>query len=247
MHPYCRSTVIPIIDAPGLARMEKRAARDPETGKTVVDDMSYEEWYNQFVSKKQNFSDIQLVMIPVTDEAIQAVPLVFPEGWRDAAAAALQQECQAILAEAQKNSLGTEVGRTYSLDMTPLSDLSVGIPGKGSVRLPRQEEPYVTIHNHPDGQIFSHTDIQRFIDSFEMQTMVVVTNSGDVFCLNKTDDYDGFFTMEVWDQQLSKILKCIENRNLESYIKEILNFLEEVPNYGAQFIKRTAGTTQGDA
>ena len=45
MHPYCRSTVVPIIDTPGLARMEKRAARDTETGKSVqIGDMSYEEW-----------------------------------------------------------------------------------------------------------------------------------------------------------------------------------------------------------
>ena len=45
VHPYCRSTVVPIIDTPGLKRMEKRAARDTETGKSVqIGDMSYEEW-----------------------------------------------------------------------------------------------------------------------------------------------------------------------------------------------------------
>lgn len=50
MHPYCRSTVIPIIDTPGLARMEQRAARDTETGKSVqIDDMRYEEWKKHFV------------------------------------------------------------------------------------------------------------------------------------------------------------------------------------------------------
>lgn len=247
MHPYCRSTVIPIIDTPGLKRMEKRAARDPKTGKTVVvDDMTYAQWYNRFVRKDRIFSDIQIQVTPITEKAIQSVPLISPTGWSNSSKIALQQECQAVLSEAQKYPPGTEVGRTYSMEMAPLSDVSVGVPGKGSVRLPRQDEPYITIHNHPDGQIFSHTDIQRFIDSFEMQTMVVVTNSGDVFCLNKTDDYDGFFAMEVWDQQLSKILQWIEKRDLESYLKEILNFLEEVPNYGAQFIKGTAGTAQGN-
>lgn len=50
MHPNCRSTTMPDVDAATLAKI-KRAARDPVTGKsiTVPGNMSYADWYQQFV------------------------------------------------------------------------------------------------------------------------------------------------------------------------------------------------------
>lgn len=50
MHPNCRSTTMPDVDAATLAKI-KRAARDPVTGKsiTVPGDMSYADWYKRFV------------------------------------------------------------------------------------------------------------------------------------------------------------------------------------------------------
>lgn len=50
MHPYCRSFGKPIIEADGLARMNKRRARNPETGKNeIIDNMSYKEWRAKYV------------------------------------------------------------------------------------------------------------------------------------------------------------------------------------------------------
>ena len=50
-HPYCRSTTVPYIEDSPLAGNEERAARDQETGKTVmVPEMSYKEWKNNFVT-----------------------------------------------------------------------------------------------------------------------------------------------------------------------------------------------------
>lgn len=50
MHPHCRSTTMPDMDADVLAKIQ-RAARDPVTGKsnTVPGDMSYSEWYDKYV------------------------------------------------------------------------------------------------------------------------------------------------------------------------------------------------------
>lgn len=50
MHPNCRSTTMPDVDEKALAKI-KRAARDPVTGKsiTVPGNMSYADWYKQFV------------------------------------------------------------------------------------------------------------------------------------------------------------------------------------------------------
>lgn len=55
MHPNCRSTTMPDVDATTLAKI-KRAARDPATGKsiTVPGDMSYADWYKRFVQGAHN-------------------------------------------------------------------------------------------------------------------------------------------------------------------------------------------------
>lgn len=50
-HPRCRGTTIPEVTDELLKQGRKRAARDPETGKTIyIDDMSYTDWKEKFVS-----------------------------------------------------------------------------------------------------------------------------------------------------------------------------------------------------
>lgn len=50
LHPYCRSTVIPVINAPGLERMNKRRVRNPVTGRNeVIDNISYSDWHKKYV------------------------------------------------------------------------------------------------------------------------------------------------------------------------------------------------------
>ena len=53
MHPWCRSTTMPDMTAEQLRKVP-RAARDPKTGKsaTVPGDMTYQEWYRQYVAQK---------------------------------------------------------------------------------------------------------------------------------------------------------------------------------------------------
>lgn len=49
-HPNCRCTTIPYIEGNVLEGKETRAARNPETGKTeIIDDITYDEWYNEYV------------------------------------------------------------------------------------------------------------------------------------------------------------------------------------------------------
>ncbi len=51
-HPNCRGTKCPYINDEFSANI-KRAARDPETGKTVyIDDMNYTEWKDKFIKEK---------------------------------------------------------------------------------------------------------------------------------------------------------------------------------------------------
>ena len=53
MHPWCRSTTVPVVDRKYLEG-KQRAARDPITGKTIYvpGDMTYDEWYAKYVKGK---------------------------------------------------------------------------------------------------------------------------------------------------------------------------------------------------
>lgn len=51
MHPYCRSTTVPVIDVKDLKAMDERKART-EDGKGVnINRMSYSEWKRKYVNK----------------------------------------------------------------------------------------------------------------------------------------------------------------------------------------------------
>ena len=54
LHPFCRSTTIPVLDTENLSELSRRA-RDPKSGKNIIipGDMSYNEWYNQYVKPKE--------------------------------------------------------------------------------------------------------------------------------------------------------------------------------------------------
>lgn len=54
LHPFCRSTTIPVLDTENLSELSRRA-RDPKTGKNIVvsADISYNEWYNQYIKPKE--------------------------------------------------------------------------------------------------------------------------------------------------------------------------------------------------
>ena len=54
LHPFCRSTTIPVLDTENLSELSRRA-RNPKTGKNIIipGDMSYNEWYNQYVKSKE--------------------------------------------------------------------------------------------------------------------------------------------------------------------------------------------------
>lgn len=63
-HPNCRTTTIPSYDDDLERRLDERigrAARDPETGKSVrVGNLTYKEWYKKYVDgKTENYNNVQ--------------------------------------------------------------------------------------------------------------------------------------------------------------------------------------------
>ncbi len=65
LHPWCRSTTVPEIDGAVELSLQKRAARDPKTGKsyTVPADMTYSEWKKSVMPEISNENKAKATMV----------------------------------------------------------------------------------------------------------------------------------------------------------------------------------------
>lgn len=71
-HPNCRTTTIPVVE---FNRIDARAARDPDTGRTVTvpGDMTYDEWYEKYGPKKPE--NIVKGLEKQVEEVVEELPL----------------------------------------------------------------------------------------------------------------------------------------------------------------------------
>lgn len=175
--------------------------------------------------------------VPITEEAIRRVPQVRPEGWGRAQAERLQEAHRDLLRAVMDNPVGTEAGAVYTPDMR-LIERKIGDAAAQQIIMPRFQEPHVFIHNHPSGEIFSHTDILPFAMNENMLAITAVGNRGNVYLLQKTDDYDGFLFLQAYYAALPRLKDAINASDIEKYIAIMKEFLEEAGKYGAKLIEK---------
>ena len=240
----CRCTLVGDLQGVREEEPTMRRVRNPETGENErISDMTYAEWEKWKKSKTNQsnrdiLTSIELKEIPITDDAIDSIQLIQPNGWNKRTAEKLQQECKDILRAVKDKPLGTEAGCVYDTDMHRLINIRIGKPGANRVNLPSCNSPYITMHTHPDGEIFSGTDIENFLWSATAETMIVTTNDGKVFCFHKMETYDGFEVMRLWERHNRELIKHIANNDVEAYITQVRKFLREAEQYGTQFIQK---------
>lgn len=159
----------------------------------------------------------------IDDEAIEAVGRLDSKLLSDKRIDALQAAQRDALRNAKRYPVGTEVGNTYDMSMNPLSSRT---GTTGSVALPHESVPYISIHNHPSGLFFSPGDIDSFITHENHTIMTVVGNNGATYLLEKLANYDasGFINL----------FRVIYDSN--DVIESINRILREAGRYGINFI-----------
>ncbi len=187
--------------------------------------------------KSDILGDTKLAGIPITEEAIQRVPLVRPSGWSQDQAVRLQEAHRDLLRTVQSRPVGTEAGAVYGEDMTLIAK-GVGKDAEQGVRLPHCTEPYISIHNHPSGEIFSVRDLDSFFYNTDMIGMTVVGNQGNVYAVLKSSQYDGFKFGMKYRKITDKLEEVIKRQDIDGYISMIRGLLMEASDYGLEFIER---------
>jgi len=177
------------------------------------------------------------VNYPITDEAIQRVPQVRPDGWSQEQAARLQEAHRELLRSVQDKPVGTEAGAIYTPDMR-LIEQRVGRDAAQRISMPHCSVPHISMHTHPSGEIFSVKDLESFFYNEEMNCMTVVGNSGRVYAVLRSAEYDGFRFGMAFSDVSDELRVAMEDQDLARYIGLIKKFLEGAEQYGAYFIER---------
>ena len=165
LHPWCRSTTVPEIDGAVELSLQKRAARDPKTGKsyTVPADMTYSEWKKSVMpglAAKDGGIDVPKHKKPELLEKLDEVDY-------NIAVKKLKAYEKDIVGSDIENAIVItkkgEVWRCYGTENRVFPDSDLGDKLKGA---------YAT-HNHPEKWTeysFSGDDYKLF-STFEMQVL----------------------------------------------------------------------------
>lgn len=180
LHPNCRSTTIPDYDDMNAA-LDKRAARDPVTGKTVyLPDMTYDEWYKTRVT--DDLKDF--------GRRTAARGARFSQEAADVLYPGLKPKAKDAMIKAHNDVLnyGLKHGRekAVAIDWKTGKRLKVNTGGERSVSLDTGKYPegsVIVVHNHPSGNSFSVADMVLLNRKKELRTLAVQGHNGISYSL----------------------------------------------------------------
>ena len=159
-----------------------------------------DEWYDKYGNRNPNgdpkeilreglkyqgnggiiYSDSRYDFKPVTEKSYRNI-----EGYSffgDDRDKQLRTAFREILDIVKNYEPGTEVLRTYSLDMSKM--LSEGISNSnesGVVQAITSNQPYITIHNHASGDTFSLKDLDRLCGDSDNNAIFVIGHNGNIY------------------------------------------------------------------
>ena len=164
----------------------------------------------------------------ITDTAIEKVSLVKPSDFSYSQASLMKSKHKELLNVAKKQNNSNEVLFIENLDFNNEVRISgnefVVSPGKNpfavSVIAHAERQSLIYLHNHPSTNTFSVGDIDTFVCEKAIKAISVVTNQGEVYILNKLDNYSFNNTRKL----LNEIYQSYPNGDIDDrdFVKKFL-------------------------
>jgi len=250
MHPNCRSTTI-MYDAE--EPLKERTARDENGNRiTVPGNMKYKEWLEKYhpelvdksqisgilkdiesdVSVNTKYYKGKLKYYDITDKRISSLDQMKLQSLSDTANQSLNRSCKNLLKYMSDEPTGTE--GAFILDMfgNEIERCKSDKPYGGNVKIKDFSFAHIAIHNHPDGLIFSHKDIETFIKHENLKILGAVGNNGKSFFVEKSSSYDDIMFEDFVNETRKKYPK---KWTPEEHIKFSEEVMEGAGNYGIIF------------
>ena len=217
------------------------------TGRTARVDRTQVQGYNRSIAGKvaaanRNASgkgkvilrEIGLAPIKIKSDTVRNVPYVRVSSLGTKLSHRIQDVHKRLLKIARKYPAGKEIGASMNMDGKAVKISTRGTVG---VKIPRENYEYIAMHNHPDGLIFSHEDIERFIDDQNLKALTAIGNNDHFYAIVKSEEYDGFVFWQRYNGVCPELKKCIEQDDVEGYIAKIYGLLEEGESCGLEFYR----------
>ena len=242
MHCWCRSCIVPYFD--DMEMLGERAARDPETGKTILvpEDMTYRKWEKTYANTADRTSEIASAgrkKVFIEEENIDKLPYFKYYGKNKEQSIKINNVQKELLNDSRKENNSNET--VYVLDQEGKRQEKV-YGTSDAVSLPLNVrnmldsgKNMMLLHNHPAGSSFSVYDISCLLDYKGLSTITLVTNGCDrIEALTKTAKYDNEVVAGFYNKLLKKVKKNLDEfeKNVELHDRFVQIFLSYVDEKG---------------
>lgn len=200
-HPHCRCTLL------------YRESNEPELSVASSSQLSEN-------SKKE--------ITPITNGTIDNVPLVHIPGYSKQECIEIQNQHKALLKESKESNAGFEVSYAFSNDFSRL-EKSFGSEKDAYANITGLGENVFVMHNHPRNSSYSTQDLIFLLDNDDVGVLTIVTNSGRVEALQKTENYDKKKVETIFRRAFKSAL---DNPSEIAYNKAVSKFITKVSKEG---------------
>ena len=178
----------------------------------------------------QRFREIDFEDKPVTKESIARIKPVSSQLLDATGQKRLAIIHKNLLMAVYKAPIGTEYGECYNLNMERLTPRPRVGEKLGRIRLPDFDEPYIAVHNHPNGQTFSVGDIQRVLERPNLKMLTAVGNNGQVYAMEKAS----VFSLEPLKAMIDELKEQHPDyvQNGDIHLQLVETFFERAKRYG---------------
>lgn len=219
IHPNCKCSVVASFEKVDL----------PKDAKPIDKDIKFADWQDKYI-KDTPQGDINLEPLPIKKQSIKAVKPVDSSILDKRQQKQLAEKHKQLLEYVKDDPVGTEAIAYYDMNLKELAKYK-GKIGHVDGRLVVGE--HIAIHNHPSGNIFTHTDIRRFIETPDLMLLSAVGNNGKVYTIEKTKDFDGFSASAKVIKIIEKFDSCKYN-SVDEYLEDMERLLKEADGFGAK-------------
>lgn len=230
IHPNCLCIIVAAYDH---SIFEKREHAFP-----LKDNIKFKEWKEKYVEnggKSGIMKEIKLENIPITNAAIDKVPLAKCETLSRGQSKQLQKRHQELLRFVQDEPPGREAICYCDMKMKVVSQYL----GKGmnAVNATKLEIPHIAVHNHPSGTTFTLNDLDLLMSIETMSILSAVGNDGSVFIVEKSKKFDAAKFARLCDKSKAAYPKYKDSP--ENYLYFMEKLLKEADGCGLRYQKIT--------
>ncbi len=181
---------------------------------------------------KTKYYDGELKHYAITDERINDIKPVKLSNLSEENNKKLTSAFKELLSYVRNEQIGTEALMAFDMNMNEiLRRIATENNGKVSLR-DIGENNCIVIHNHPDGLIFSESDLQSLYRINNICALGAIGNEGSTYFVEKTQDFDSYLFREYMDEiRLNYLIEMPP----EEHIKFIEKVLEGSEEYGVKF------------